>query len=278
MSGTHIPTTLSNAGTVLLFGAGNMGGAMLRGWLTLGLPPQRVAIVDPAPRENIAALEDQGVLFNPDPDGFRPSVLLLAVKPQMFADVADTLRAYLPQEAVLVSVLAGTTMAQLEAVCPAGQPVLRVMPNTPAAIGQGMSVLYANAHVSAEQKSEAESLMAAIGDTAWIEDEALMDAVTAVSGSGPAYVFYLAEALAEAGAKAGLPADLADQLARQTVSGAGALIAATGTDPAELRRNVTSPNGTTAAALAVLMSENGLGPLLVDAVDAAKRRSEELAG
>jgi pyrroline-5-carboxylate reductase len=277
MSGTHIPTTLSNAGTVLLFGAGNMGGAMLRGWLALGLPPQRVAIVDPAPRENIAALEDQGFC------SIR-RLMAFAIGAAAGGQAADVRRCgghlagLPPQEAVLVSVLAGTTMAQLEAVCPAGQPVLRVMPNTPAAIGQGMSVLYANAHVSAEQKSEAESLMAAIGDTAWIEDEALMDAVTAVSGSGPAYVFYLAEALAEAGAKAGLPADLADQLARQTVSGAGALIAATGTDPAELRRNVTSPNGTTAAALAVLMSENGLGPLLVDAVDAAKRRSEELAG
>ncbi|MEO1250334.1 MAG: pyrroline-5-carboxylate reductase [Pseudomonadota bacterium] len=278
MSGSHNPTTLSDAGPVLLFGAGNMGGAMLRGWLALGLPPKRVAIVDPAPRENIAALADRGVIFNPAPEGFGPSVLLLAVKPQMFAEVAESIGAYLPGDAVLISVLAGTTMAQIEAVCPSGQPVLRVMPNTPAAIGQGMSVLYANAHVSAEQKSEAESLMAAIGDTAWIEDEALMDAVTAVSGSGPAYVFYLAEALAQAGAKAGLPADLADQLARQTVSGAGALIAATGTDPAELRRNVTSPNGTTAAALAVLMAENGLGPLLVDAVGAAKRRSEELAG
>ena len=271
-------TSLAQAGPVLLFGAGNMGGAMLRGWLALGLPADRVAIVDPAPGEAIAALAGQGVVFNPAPGSVDASVLLLAVKPQMFAGVVQQMRAHLGQRTLLVSVLAGTTMAQLESACPDGQPVLRVMPNTPAAIGQGMSVLFANGHVSDEQKRGAEALMAAIGDTAWIEDEALMDAVTAVSGSGPAYVFHLAECLAAAGVAAGLPADLADQLARQTVAGAGALIAESGTDPAQLRRNVTSPNGTTAAALAVLMAENGLGPLLVEAVDAAKRRSEELAG
>ncbi|MEM8877588.1 MAG: pyrroline-5-carboxylate reductase [Pseudomonadota bacterium] len=278
MSENRSSASLANAGPVLLFGAGNMGGAMLRGWLALGLPPERVAIVDPAPAETIAALADRGVVFNPAPQAFRASVLLLAVKPQMFADVAPDLQGHLAAETVLVSVLAGTTMAQLETVYLEGQPILRVMPNTPAAIGQGMSVLYANGHVSAEQKREAEALMAAIGDTAWIDNEALMDAVTAVSGSGPAYVFHLAECLAAAGTKAGLPMDLADQLARQTVAGAGALIAATGTDPAELRRNVTSPNGTTAAALSVLMADNGLGRLLIEAVDAAKRRSEELAG
>ena len=271
-------TSLARAGPVLLFGAGNMGGAMLRGWLALGLPADRVAIVDPAPGESIAALAGQGVIFDPAPGSVDASVLLLAVKPQMFAGVVRQMRAHLGQRTLLVSVLAGTTMAQLESACPDGQPVLRVMPNTPAAIGQGMSVLFANGHVSDEQKRGAEALMAAIGDTAWIEDEALMDAVTAVSGSGPAYVFHLAECLAAAGVAAGLPADLADQLARQTVAGAGALIAESGTDPAQLRRNVTSPNGTTAAALAVLMAENGLGPLLVEAVDAAKRRSEELAG
>lgn len=271
-------TSLAQAGPVLLFGAGNMGGAMLRGWLALGLPADRVAIVDPAPGEAIAALAGQGVVFNPAPGSVGASILLLAVKPQMFAGVVQQMRAHLGQRTLLVSVLAGTTMAQLESACPDGQPVLRVMPNTPAAIGQGMSVLFANGHVSDEQKRGAEALMAAIGDTAWIEGEALMDAVTAVSGSGPAYVFHLAECLAAAGVAAGLPADLADQLARQTVAGAGALIAESGTDPAQLRRNVTSPNGTTAAALAVLMAENGLGPLLVEAVDAAKRRSEELAG
>jgi pyrroline-5-carboxylate reductase len=270
--------SLADAGPVLLFGAGNMGGAMLRGWLALGLPPQKVAIVDPAPREDIAALAEQGVRFNPAPGAFAPVVVLLAVKPQMFDGIAAGMARHLPPGAVLVSVLAGTTMAQLEGACPSGQPVLRVMPNTPAAIGQGMSVLFANRHVSDTQKATAQALMAAIGDTAWIDDEALMDAVTAVSGSGPAYVFYLAECLAEAGVKAGLPRALADQLARQTVSGAGSLITETGTDPAELRRNVTSPNGTTAAALAVLMAEQGLAPLLADAVAEAKRRSRELAG
>jgi pyrroline-5-carboxylate reductase len=270
--------SLADAGPVLLFGAGNMGGAMLRGWLALGLPPHKVAIVDPAPRKDIAALAEQGVQFNPAPGVFDPDVVLLAVKPQMFEALASDVARHLPAGAVLVSVLAGTTMAQLQSACPARQPVLRVMPNTPAAIGQGMSVLFANAHVSDAHKAQAQALMAAIGDTAWIEDEALMDAVTAVSGSGPAYVFYLAECLAEAGVAAGLPRSLADQLARQTVSGAGSLITETGTDPAQLRRNVTSPNGTTAAALAVLMAEQGLAPLLVDAVAEAKRRSQELAG
>jgi len=179
----------------------------------------------------------------------------------------------------VVSVMAGRTLAFLEAAFPPGTAVVRSIPNTPAAIGRGITVAVPNAHVTPEQLSIADALLKASGGVEWVEDEAMIDLATAVSGSGPAYVFLLAEALAEAGTKAGLPADLADRLARATVAGSGELIARSGIEPATLRKNVTSPNGTTAAALAVLMNDtNGFGPLLTEAVAAAAKRSRELAG
>ena len=267
------------SGRVLLIGAGKMGGAMLEGWLELGLTPAGVAVIDPGPPSEVAAmLEKRGVELNPT-DGPTPAVMLLAVKPQVAPDVLANVATLAGPGTLVVSVMAGRTLAFLEAAFPEGTAVVRSIPNTPAAIGRGITVAVPNAHVTPEQLSIADALLKASGGVEWVEDEDMIDLATAVSGSGPAYVFLLAEALAEAGTKAGLPADLADRLARATVAGAGELIARSGIEPATLRKNVTSPNGTTAAALAVLMNEdNGFGPLLTEAVAAAAKRSRELAG
>lgn len=271
--------SLKDVGSVLLIGAGQMGGAMLEGWLAGGLPGSAVTIRDPGPPERImASIEKHGIALNPDPSGDKPDVALLAVKPQMLDDVAPGTVAHVGSNTVIVSILAGPTLERLELFYPEGQPVIRVMPNTPSSVGRGMSVMCANAHVSPEQVEAARMLLSAIGDVAEIDDEVLMDAVTAVSGSGPAYVFLLAEVMAAAGEKAGLPAELAAQLARQTVTGAGELLHRSDLDPATLRKNVTSPNGTTAAALSVLMGEPGMAELLERAVAAAAKRSCELAG
>jgi pyrroline-5-carboxylate reductase len=266
-------------GPLLLVGAGRMGGALLEGWLKLGLEPAAVAVRDPAPSaETRARLEERGIALNPAPGGAPPAVVVLAVKPQMLDEALPALRADLGPGTLVISILAGVTLARLGAGLPAGAAVVRAMPNTPAAIGRGITVAVANGAVGAGQRATAEALLAATGEFAWVDDEALMDAVTAVSGSGPAYVFLLAESLARAGAAAGLPAELAARLARATVAGSGALLAASAEAPAELRRAVTSPGGTTAAALAVLMGEGGLDPLLERAVAAAAARSRELAG
>ncbi len=264
------------SGRVLLIGAGKMGGAMLEGWLELGLTPAGVAVIDPGPSpEVVAMLEKRGVALNP----IAPAVMLLAVKPQVAPDVLAKVASLAGPGTLVVSIMAGRTLAFLEAAFPQGMAVVRSIPNTPAAIGRGITVAVPNAHVTPEQMSIADALLRASGGVEWVDDEAMIDLATAVSGSGPAYVFLLAEALAQAGARAGLPADLADRLARATVAGAGELIARSGIEPATLRKNVTSPNGTTAAALAVLMNEdNGFTPLLTEAVAAAAKRSRELAG
>ncbi|GLK86565.1 pyrroline-5-carboxylate reductase [Ancylobacter defluvii] len=266
-------------GRVLLVGAGKMGGAMLQGWISLGLEPARIAVVDPGPPPEVAAmLEARGVALNPLNGGV-PAVMLLAVKPQVAPDVLARVAPLAGPDTLVVSVMAGRTLAFLEGHFAPGTAVVRSIPNTPAAIGRGVTVAVPNASVSPEQMRIADALLKATGGCEWVEREDLIDVATAVSGSGPAYVFLLAEALAEAGTKAGLPADMADRLARATVAGAGELIVRSGIDPAQLRRNVTSPNGTTAAALAVLMDETkGFGPLLTEAVAAAARRSRELAG
>ncbi|QIB32765.1 pyrroline-5-carboxylate reductase [Ancylobacter pratisalsi] len=272
--------TLSDIpGRVMLVGAGKMGGAMLEGWLDLGLEPAKAAVIDPGPPPEVASmLAARGVALNPL-NGGPPAVMVLAVKPQVAPDVLARVAPLASPDTLIVSVMAGRTLGFLEAAFAPGQPVVRSIPNTPAAIGRGVTVAVANAAVSEGQASIADALLRATGGVEWVEDEALIDVATAVSGSGPAYVFLLAEALAAAGAQAGLPPDMADRLARATVSGAGELMRRSGIDPAQLRRNVTSPNGTTAAALAVLMDEErGFGPLLADAVVAAARRSRELAG
>jgi pyrroline-5-carboxylate reductase len=269
--------TLKNiTGTILLAGAGKMGGAMLTGWLAQGLDPSRVAVIEPHPSPEIGALAASGVALNPDATSAgQVETLVVAVKPQSFREAGAKLKPYVSAGTSVVSIMAGTTIASLQAVC--GGAVVRAMPNTPAAIGRGITVAVANAEVSQPQRELVHGLLSATGTVEWVADEGLMDPVTAVSGSGPAYVFLLAEALARAGIAAGLPQELAAKLARVTVSGSGELLNQSPLEPATLRQNVTSPGGTTAAALAVLMAEDGLISLLEKAVFAATRRSRELA-
>lgn len=263
-------------GTVVLTGAGKMGGAMLSGWLARGLPAGRVVVIEPQPSQDIRVLAARGLRLNPTPgEAGAIAAIVIAVKPQIFAETAATLRAFIPPDALVVSIMAGRTIAGIAKAC--GGAVVRAMPNTPASIGRGMTVAAAAANVTADQRAIADALLAATGAVEWIADETLMDAVTAVSGSGPAYVFLLAEELARAGVAAGLPEALAARIARETVAGAGELLHRLADDPATLRANVTSPGGTTAAALDVLMGKDGLGQLMTRAVAAATRRSRELA-
>lgn len=266
-------------GPVVLVGAGKMGGAILEGWLRSGIDPERVVALDPNMSDEMAAsLSDRGGLANPSLESLPdPSIILLAVKPQVAPAVLATVRSIVKPGTLVVSIMAGRTIGFLHEALPRGTAIVRTIPNTPASIGQGITVAVANAQAEPGDRALVGALLAALGPVEWIEDEELMDAATAVSGSGPAYAFLLAETLAQAGAAAGLPADLADRLARATVAGAGALIAQSGIDPATLRENVTSPAGTTAAALSVLMDPaRGFGPLLTEAVAAATRRSKEL--
>lgn len=266
-----------------LVGAGNMGGAMLAGWLAAGRDAASIEVIDPAPPEPMADLiAKYGVRLFADPAGAqRPDILLVAVKPQIIGDVLPGLTELMDADNVLVSVAAGTTLSSLQSPFGTfdGSPIraIRAMPNTPAMVQRGVSVCVASSDVSDDQRAIVTGLLEAIGTVDWIEDEGLMDAVTGVSGSGPAYVFHLAEALAEAGVAAGLPAELAARLASGTVSGAGELLRQSDLPPATLRENVTSPNGTTAAALEVLMAQDGFPELLRRAVASAARRSKELS-
>ena len=263
-------------GTIALAGAGKMGGAMLSGWLAQGLDAARVVVIEPAPSPEISALAKQGVRLNPSAkDAGAITALVIAVKPQSFREAGASLKPFSASSTLVVSIMAGTTIASLEEVC--GGNVVRAMPNTPASIGRGITVAVAAKKVSAAQRSVADALLRAIGSVEWVEEEMLMDAVTAVSGSGPAYVFLLAEELARAGVTAGLPAELATKLARETVAGSGELLHRSDIASATLRQNVTSPGGTTAAALEVLMGADGLQQLMTRAVAAATRRSKELA-
>jgi pyrroline-5-carboxylate reductase len=255
-----------------------MGGALIGGWLAAGLDPAAVVVVDPQPPEDsAAALSAAGIVPVAQVPERPARVLVIAVKPQIIAAVLPALRPAVGPETIALSIAAGTTIATLKAGLGAGA-VVRAMPNTPAQIGRGITGAVAEAAVGEAGRALATALLAAAGEVVWVADEGLIDAVTAVSGSGPAYVFLLAECLAAAGVAAGLPPELAARLARATVSGAGELLHRSELPPETLRRNVTSPNGTTAAALAVLMADDGLQPLLVRAVAAARRRSEELAG
>ena len=261
-------------GTIALAGAGKMGGAMLTGWLARGLDPSRVVVIEPSPSPEISALAAQGIALNPVA-ARAADTLVVAVKPQMFRAAGATLKSSVGDNTLVVSIMAGTTMAVLQEVC--GGAVVRAMPNTPAAIGRGITVAVAAKNVSAAQRAVADALLRATGSVEWVDDEMLMDAVTAVSGSGPAYVFLLAEELAKAGIAAGLPEALATRLARETVAGSGELLHRSELASATLRQNVTSPGGTTAAALNVLMGEGGFQQLMEHAVAAAAARSRELA-
>ena len=267
------------AGPLLLVGCGKMGGALLQGWLRQGADPADILVVEPmADPHRVLAAPGVKMLAAPEqlPADFDPAVVVLAVKPQAMDDAAANYGRFATPDTVFMSIAAGTKIAYFERHFGADAAIVRVMPNTPAAVERGMSVLCANARASAAQRGTCTGLMAAVGETAWIEDEALMDAVTAVSGSGPAYVFLLIECLAQAGVEAGLSEELAAQLAAATVSGAGELARQSAETPSQLRVNVTSPGGTTQAALEVLMADDGLAPLLRRAVDAAARRSREL--
>jgi pyrroline-5-carboxylate reductase len=262
--------------TIVLAGAGKMGGAMLAGWLAQGLDAKRVAVIEPQPSDDIRALAAKGVRLNPSAkDIGAAATLVVALKPQSFREAGPDLKPFAGSATLVVSIMAGTTIASIEDVC--GGSVVRAMPNTPAAIGRGITVAVASNKVSADQRAVADALLRATGSVEWVDDEKLMDAVTAVSGSGPAYVFLLAEELARAGVEAGLPAELATKLARETVAGSGELLHRSELASATLRQNVTSPGGTTAAALEVLMGPDGMQSLLTRAVAAATRRSQELA-
>ena len=264
------------SGTVVLAGAGKMGGALLTGWLAQGLDPARVVVLDPHVSDDIRALAAKGVRVNPAPSDIgHADALVLAVKPQMFHEAATTLKSLVQPSTLVVSIMAGTTIDAIRGAC--GGNVVRAMPNTPAAIGRGITVAVPDKTVGTDQRAIADALLAATGKIEWLDNEALMDAVTAVSGSGPAYVFLLAEELARAGVAAGLPTKLAATLARETVAGSGELLYRSDLDAATLRQNVTSPGGTTAAALGVLMGDDGFNPLLERAVAAATKRSKELA-
>lgn len=269
---------ISSSTPLLLLGAGKMGSAMLAGWIARGLPPGRVVAVDPSPPpEVVSLLAEHGIRHFasvPPAEGFRLAVV--AVKPQMMATALPALAPALSPETAVLSIAAGTPVAAFEAAL-GPRPVVRAMPNTPAQVGRGVTVCFGNARVDPALRAAATDLLAAVGQVDWIDDEGLIDAVTAVSGSGPAYVFLLAECLAAAGVAAGLPEELATRIARGTVSGAGELLAQSPLDPATLRRNVTSPGGTTAAALAVLMADPGLAGLMTEAVAAATERSRALA-
>lgn len=262
--------------SLLLVGAGKMGGALLQAWLNRGFDPKRISVLDPdlAPQiESLCAARGIGRGMPATP----PSILLLAVKPQVLEAVAPQLAQVATDTTLIVSILAGKTISNISERL-AGA-IVRAMPNIAAAIGRGITAAVADPKVTPQQRRDADALLAAVGQVAWLSDEGMMDAVTAVSGSGPAYVFYLAECLAKAGVKAGLPGDLAERLARATVEGAGALLAGKpDASAAELRESVTSPGGTTAAALTILQGEQGLEKLIVDAVAAAERRARELSG
>lgn len=268
------------AGRLVLLGAGKMGSAMLSGWLEAGIDAERIAVVDPAPPPEASELiAANAISLNPEIASISdPRVLVIAVKPQVLEDACQALVPLAAGDPLIISIAAGKTIATFERLFGAGARVVRTIPNTPAAIGRGITAMTANANVAAADMELAEALLAALGEVVRVDHEDLIDAATAVSGSGPAYVFYLSECLAAAGVDLGLPQDVATKLARATVAGAGELMRHSGIDAATLRANVTSPGGTTQAALDVLMADDGLRDLMARAVAAANRRSRQLAG
>ncbi len=269
--------SMRTIGPVMLVGAGKMGMALAQGWLDAGLPQGNLILVDPNPGELARGLaEDYGLTIHGEAVGLQPNVLVLAVKPQVMDEVMADLKRVVGPQTLVVSIAAGIDIGRISRGLGTGK-VVRTMPNTPAQIGKGITGAVPGAEVAANDRNAAETLLKAAGAVVWFDREDQLDAVTAISGSGPAYVFHLVEALAEAGRRQGLPDAVAEQLARQTVIGSAALLEADRSPPAVLRQNVTSPNGTTAAGLAVLMAEaDGLTQLVDRTVAAARRRSEEL--
>lgn len=272
-----LKSSFSSDSPLVLAGAGKMGGAMLSGWLASGLNPKAVRVVDPAPPADSAAMMEKAHISARAeiPAALGARVLVMAVKPQIINEVSASLKPLVGPGTIVLSIAAGTKLATLINGLGATR-VVRAMPNTPAQIRRGVTAAIGTPALDELDRALAETLLSAIGKVAWVDDEALIDAVTAVSGSGPAYLFLLTECLAEAGVAAGLSPELAMMLARETVSGAGELLHRSAQPPEVLRQNVTSPGGTTAAALEVLMGKPGLQELMTRAVAAAKRRSEEL--
>ena len=272
--------TINLHGPLVLVGAGKMGGAMLLGWLDKGLASKDIFVRDPSPAPEVATLiAEKGIGLNfsvADLAAKKPAVVVLAVKPQLMSAVLPELVDLVSPDTLFVSIAAGMSVFGLKELLGTEARIVRAMPNTPSAVGRGMTVCFADPSVSAQQRNSADELLQAVGDVGWVESEPLIDAVTAISGSGPAYVFYLAECMAAAGEALGLAPELSMQLARATVSGAGEMLHQLPDDAATLRKNVTSPGGTTAAALDVLIGEGGLSPLMRRAAVAARDRAREL--
>jgi pyrroline-5-carboxylate reductase len=266
--------------SLVLFGAGKMGAAMLEGWIAVGMNTAATTILDPHASSDVQALcgKRQIPLNPPLRDVAPPKVIVLAIKPQMLEAAAPAINRLVEPETLVVSILAGKTIADIKRKIPAARAVVRAMPNLAASVRRSATAAVATAETSDFQKKLAHQILASIGTVEWLPGEDLIDAVTAVSGSGPAYFFLLAECLAHAGTTAGLPQELSAHLARATLVGAGELVAQTELPPGKLRHDVTSPGGTTAAALEILMAEQGLADLMQKAVAAAKRRAGELSG
>ena len=274
---------MSESQNILLVGCGKMGSAMLRGWLSRGVAPENIRIIEPFTDAAAELRQELSVTVLDDvaavEPGFAPGIVVFAVKPQGMDDIIPSYTGFAAKGAVSLSIAAGRTISYFEAHLGEGAAIVRTMPNTPAAVGRGITAACANDHVSDAQRTACEVLLEAVGDVVWVDSEEMIDAVTAVSGSGPAYIFLMIECMAKAGCVQGLPTDIAAKLARATVAGAGELARQSGEAASILRRNVTSPHGTTAAALDVLMAdETGLQQLMDRAIDAATRRSRELGG
>jgi pyrroline-5-carboxylate reductase len=280
MSGAPLEEKLDPGGPLILVGCGKMGAALLEGWLMRGASARDITLVEPH-AESAAPFVARGLAhvssLDDLPAGMAPAAIVLAVKPQQMDAAIGAGAAVAGPGTLILSIAAGRTIAYFEGGFGGAAAIVRAMPNTPAAVGRGMSVLCANAAVDSDQKALAGALMAAVGEVAWVEDEALLDAVTAVSGGGPAYVFLLIECLARAGVEAGLPEDLSMRIARATVAGSGELVRQSGLPASKLRENVTSPAGTTLEALQVLMAPDGLQALMDRAIAAATKRARELA-
>jgi len=267
-------------GPLLLVGCGKMGGALLRGWLKRGVPGKDVFVVDPAPRD-LEDVQARSVTIVTAVDqlspGLQPGIVLLAIKPQFMDEALPAYRRFARPGTVFLSIAAGKTVAYLKGKLGADAAIVRSMPNTPAAVGRGMSVILKDSSIPVATLDLCGQLLSAVGKVGWIEEEDQINAVTAVSGGGPAYVFLLIECLAEAGRAAGLPADLAMQLARETVTGSGELAHQSTETATQLRQAVMSPKGTTIEALAVLMGPDGWQQLITKAIAAATRRGREIA-
>lgn len=254
-----------------------MGSALLAGWLASGVDPKAITVLDPRPSEWLTELSSKGMKVNHQPEE-PPSVAIIATKPQVMSDALPELDLYGGGPTLFISIAAGTLIETFEEILGANTPIIRTMPNTPAAVGAGITALVGNAHTNQEHMELADQLMQAVGDTVILQDEELMHAVTAISGSGPAYIYAMTEALTAAGEKLGLSAEVAQKLAKTLVSGSGKLLQSSEFSPSELREQVTSPNGTTAAGLEKLMANNsGLFDLIMETTEAAHNRSVELS-